>query len=454
MDSNQALKENPKLLKAMANGNALTLFSGMADSFRAKAPAMCHAILQEFRDHRPDLLINGTMAAYFAWYGALVHNIPFLDMMTGLVIHNHDRCLFGFPTLPFGLHRYFISHLILGGFYNGLQIFDKVLGQNVLQQFSKSKMLEYAKSPTMPRIVFCSPLSQPILYPSVEGNVKFVGSAIIPIDDELQNSPSSSSLGDVELKQQIQDFINRGNCVYMGWGSMTSKSPQHMTEFAVRALFHCQQRGIILSGYAGLSLQELQNAGVEDTIINYAKTHVMFVNEIPHEWLFPRVLATIHHGGAGTTAASLRSGRPTIITPIFFDQFDNAYLINKLGMGIGFDHVQLQAMTYQQLGDAIRRVVSSSKMSDQARSIRDIVRKENGAVQSVIELEQFWNHYVVTGRFQQLFPGKCNQSDNKKAFWAPNFYTVQRALCFAAFVGSAVYVGYTIVFPCTSSRSL
>ena len=46
--------------------------------------------------------------------------------------------------------------------------------------------------------------------------------------------------------------------------------------------------------------------------------------------------AVVHHGGAGTTNASLRSGSPTIVTPIFFDQFDHAYLVSKLGVGVGF----------------------------------------------------------------------------------------------------------------------
>lgn len=45
------------------------------------------------------------------------------------------------------------------------------------------------------------------------------------------------------------------------------------------------------------------------------------LDKVPHDWLFPQVAAVVHHGGAGTTAAGLRAGVPTIIKPFFGDQF-------------------------------------------------------------------------------------------------------------------------------------
>jgi sterol 3beta-glucosyltransferase len=41
---------------------------------------------------------------------------------------------------------------------------------------------------------------------------------------------------------------------------------------------------------------------------------------VPHTWLFERVAAVVHHGGAGTTGAGLRAGRPTVIVPHGIDQ--------------------------------------------------------------------------------------------------------------------------------------
>jgi sterol 3beta-glucosyltransferase len=56
------------------------------------------------------------------------------------------------------------------------------------------------------------------------------------------------------------------------------------------------------------------------------------VEKIPHDWLFPRIDAALHHGGAGTTGASLRAGIPTIIKPWFGDQFFWGARIQKLGV--------------------------------------------------------------------------------------------------------------------------
>lgn len=50
-------------------------------------------------------------------------------------------------------------------------------------------------------------------------------------------------------------------------------------------------------------------------------THIYEVDGVPHSWIFPRVHAVVHHGGAGTTAAGLRASKPTIIKPFFGDQY-------------------------------------------------------------------------------------------------------------------------------------
>ncbi len=51
-----------------------------------------------------------------------------------------------------------------------------------------------------------------------------------------------------------------------------------------------------------------------------APTHVRIIAGAPHRALFPMVGATVHHGGAGTTAAALSAGKPAVIVPCFGDQ--------------------------------------------------------------------------------------------------------------------------------------
>merc|ERR1712141_879288 len=106
-----------------------------------------------------------------------------------------------------------------------------------------------------------------------------------------------------------------------------------------------------------------------------------------HENLFPRVKCIVHHGGAGTTNAALRAGVPSIITPVFFDQWDHAHVLNELGVGFGFASTQFQKITPEELGSAIHDVVNNEDMKAQAAKVAEAIRAENGqkTVLKVIE---------------------------------------------------------------------
>merc|ERR1719229_1478285 len=88
----------------------------------------------------------------------------------------------------------------------------------------------------------------------------------------------------------------------------------------------------------------------------YAERNVIFVAHAPHEWLFPRCACTVHHGGSGTTAAALRAGVPTVITPVALDQFDYAEIVQRLGVGLrvqAWPKWRFSQMSEKDLGAAI-----------------------------------------------------------------------------------------------------
>jgi hypothetical protein len=60
---------------------------------------------------------------------------------------------------------------------------------------------------------------------------------------------------------------------------------------------------------------------------------VLVVDDVPHDWLFPKCRAVCHHGGAGTTAAGLRVGLPTVVVPFFGDQFFWGQVVSDAGAG-------------------------------------------------------------------------------------------------------------------------
>ncbi|WP_110516095.1 glycosyltransferase [Herpetosiphon llansteffanensis] len=108
---------------------------------------------------------------------------------------------------------------------------------------------------------------------------------------------------------ELTDFLAAGPApLYIGFGSMMGGDPQKLTELVSEALARTGQRGIVAGGWGALG---------ETTDAN---DQLLFVKDVPHYWLFPQMAAIVHHGGAGTTGATLRSGKPSIVVPFSFDQ--------------------------------------------------------------------------------------------------------------------------------------
>ncbi|XP_010547048.1 PREDICTED: sterol 3-beta-glucosyltransferase UGT80A2-like isoform X2 [Tarenaya hassleriana] len=108
---------------------------------------------------------------------------------------------------------------------------------------------------------------------------------------------------------ELVEWLEAGDKpIYIGFGSLPVQEPEKMTEIIVEVLQRTGQRGIINKGWGGLgNLKE-------------PKDFVYLLDNVPHDWLFPRCKAVVHHGGAGTTAAGLKAACPTTIVPFFGDQ--------------------------------------------------------------------------------------------------------------------------------------
>jgi UDP:flavonoid glycosyltransferase YjiC (YdhE family) len=100
--------------------------------------------------------------------------------------------------------------------------------------------------------------------------------------------------------------------------------------------------------------------------------------DVPHDWLFPRTAAVVHHGGAGTTAAGLRAGVPAVIVPRYTDQPFWARRVSALGAGPApLRHRRLTADT---LATAIRAAVTKPDYLRNARAISAHLEAEDGAL--------------------------------------------------------------------------
>ncbi len=156
--------------------------------------------------------------------------------------------------------------------------------------------------------------------------------------------------------------------VYVGFGSMSDKDPERRTRLVLRALELSGQRGVLLKGWGAVAHLP-------------ASANVFYAEDVPHSWLFPRMAAVVHHGGAGTTAAGLRAGVPGILTPFLLDQYSWADRVVKAGVGLRL--ADSKRLTAEKLAQAIHTAVTDTALRGRAAAIGESIRAENGTARAV-----------------------------------------------------------------------
>jgi sterol 3beta-glucosyltransferase len=173
------------------------------------------------------------------------------------------------------------------------------------------------------------------------------------------------------------DFLNCGPApVYIGFGSMNNRNPKAMTNLVVEALRLSRQRGVLITGWGGMEKTELPD-------------FVYATDSMPHDWLFPRVAAVVHHCGAGTTAAGLRAGVPTVPVPFFGDQIFWARRLYELGTAT--HPIPRKRLTANTLAQAITIAVSNKNMQVRATSLGERIRDEHGVARAVEIAERYFS---------------------------------------------------------------
>ncbi len=167
----------------------------------------------------------------------------------------------------------------------------------------------------------------------------------------------------------LLDFLEAGPPpVYIGFGSMASRNAEETVSIVLKALERSKQRGIIATGWSNIS-----NADLPDTVFK--------LEEAPHDWLFPRMAAVVHHAGSGTTAAGLRAGVPNIPVPFFVDQLFWAECVYL--MGISPRPIPHKHLTAENLAEAIITAISDHTLRTRAADLGVHIRAEDGVGNAV-----------------------------------------------------------------------
>lgn len=172
----------------------------------------------------------------------------------------------------------------------------------------------------------------------------------------------------------LQAFLDAGEPpVYVGFGSLAGRDPERTTRRVVEALRAAGARGLLATGWGGLAPSDLGD-------------DLFVIESAPHDALFPRCAAVVHHGGAGTTAAGLRAGRPTVICPFFGDQPFWGRRVHALGAGPG--PVKQTDLTAATLAARIDAATTSASMRRRAEAIGEAIRAEDGVANAVAFIER------------------------------------------------------------------
>lgn len=282
------------------------------------------------------------------------------------------------PLQPFTRTRYSLPFLIPGDLrlpqpvaWSAHLFFEQLIWQPFRQIFNRWRTSQLG----LPRLPFWGPYARlyrdclPTLY----------GFSPLVVAQEPDWPPCHHATGYWTIKNsdawkpapELASFLDSGAPpVYIGFGSMTHRDPSRLRHAIEGALEISGQRAVVLQGWGDL---RPRNGG----------GNIFTLEGAPHEWLFPRMAAVVHHGGAGTTAAGLRAGTPTVIVPFFGDQPFWGSRVKSLG--VGPPPIPLKRLTAGRLASAISEAVTNKTMRSRADLLGERLRSENG-VQSAVDL--------------------------------------------------------------------
>src|SRR3954469_11408566 len=167
----------------------------------------------------------------------------------------------------------------------------------------------------------------------------------------------------------LVDFLGAGHPpVFVGFGSMTP-TDDGLNDVVAVAVKRAGVRAVVQSGWG-----ELGPAGDD----------ILLVGDLPHDWLFPRTAAVVHHAGAGTTGAGLRAGVPAVPVPFLVDQPFWADRLHRLA--VAPPPLPLHELTADSLTDALRSCLDRPTYGNRAAELARRISAEDGpgAVLSLI----------------------------------------------------------------------
>lgn len=277
-------------------------------------------------------------------------------------------------------HAFAVPDHKMGGAYNYITyvMFDNVFWKAMASQVNRWRKNELGLQPT--NLEKMQPNKVPFLY-------NFSPSVVIP---PLDYSDWIRVTGywfldegkDWTPPKELTDFIKKARddgkkLVYIGFGSIVVNDSAALTKTIVQSVLKADVRCILSKGWS----DRLDRKGANE-VETPLPPDILQIKSAPHDWLFKQIDAAAHHGGAGTTGASLRAGLPTIIKPFFGDQYFFGSRVEDLGVGI-----HLRKLNVSVFSRALWEASHSERMILKARVLGEQIRS--------VGAHSFWIRYMA-----------------------------------------------------------
>ncbi|GAB7351714.1 hypothetical protein MBLNU459_g2302t2 [Dothideomycetes sp. NU459] len=212
----------------------------------------------------------------------------------------------------------------------------------------------------------------------------------------------------------LKAFLDAGPPpVYIGFGSIVLDDPNAMTKLIFDAVRKTGQRALVSKGWGGFGADQI---GIPDS--------VYMLGNVPHDWLFKHVSCVVHHGGAGTTAAGIACGRPTVVVPFFGDQPFWGAMVAKAGAGP--DPIPHKELTADNLADAIMTALKPESL-ERAKELSESISHEKGSETGAQSFHQFLD----------LDKMRCTLAPSRAAVWRLKRTDVRLSALAATVLGNA-----------------
>lgn len=158
--------------------------------------------------------------------------------------------------------------------------------------------------------------------------------------------------------------------VYIGFGSIVVDDPDRFTKMIFEAVKMAGVRALVSKGWGGLGGKDI------------APDNIFMLDNTPHDWLFPKVSAVVHHGGAGTTAIGLKCAKPTMIVPFFGDQPFWGGMVAKAKAG-AHECIPYKKLTAEKLAEGIKQCLTDEARQNVQKIADSIAAEGDGALNAV-----------------------------------------------------------------------